>query len=44
MRMTDKKKKRLKKTINQRSKEIEKQRLERSWRNIFIQKGILKEQ
>jgi hypothetical protein len=41
--MTDKKKKRLRKSIARRNKEIEKDRLEKAWRNLFVKSGYLKE-
>ncbi|UGB31692.1 MULTISPECIES: DUF3983 domain-containing protein [Bacillaceae] len=37
-------KKRLGKLINKRIKEADKQRVESNWRNIFVKKGILKEE
>ncbi|MBO1513245.1 DUF3983 domain-containing protein [Metabacillus bambusae] len=36
-------KKRLGKVIRKNSKEIDKYRVEKNWRNIFVQVGILKE-
>jgi Protein of unknown function (DUF3983) len=41
--MTDKKKKRLRKSIARRNKEIEKDRLEKAWRNLFVKSGYLKQ-
>lgn len=42
--MANKKKsnKRLGKVIDKRSKEMDKSRVEKNWRNIFVQAGILK--
>jgi hypothetical protein len=40
--MTNKKKKRLRKSLARRNKEIEKDRLEKDWRNIFVRSGYLK--
>lgn len=39
----NKAKKRLGKVINKRMKEVEKMRVEKNWRNIFVQNGILKD-
>jgi hypothetical protein len=41
--MKDKKKKRIRKSIARRNKEMEKDRLEKAWRNIFVRSGYLKE-
>ncbi|MFB5555009.1 DUF3983 domain-containing protein [Bacillus cytotoxicus] len=40
--MSNLKKKKLKKAISRRAKEIEKHRTQVAWRNIFVQAGILK--
>ncbi|WP_410973995.1 DUF3983 domain-containing protein [Bacillus pacificus] len=40
--MNNLKKKKLKKAISRRTKEVEKHQVNKAWRNIFVQAGILK--
>ncbi|MDZ5609600.1 DUF3983 domain-containing protein [Bacillus pseudomycoides] len=40
--MTNLKKRKIKKAITRRSKEVDKFQVNKAWRNIFVQAGILK--